>query len=138
MRQKLAQLYAYSRSGQWTAQRMRAAKWSEDARRTVNLGKLAQTRIIKLSAEIGMDILGASGMLWGDNGSAADRIAEWFVFAPAASIYGGTDQIQRNVIAERSLGLPREPQSDRGVPFRDYLANLRHAGVSVAQTRAQK
>jgi alkylation response protein AidB-like acyl-CoA dehydrogenase len=118
---------------------MRAAKSSEDARRTVNLGKLAQTRIIKLSAEIGMDILGASGMLWGDNGSAADRIAEWFVFAPtAASIYGGTDQIQRNVIAERSLGLPREPQSDRGVPFRDYLANLRHAGVSVAQTRAQK
>ena len=41
------------------------------------------------------------------------------MFAPAVSIYGGTDEVQKNIIGERTLGLPPEPRTDKDVPFRD-------------------
>ncbi|MEO5837603.1 MAG: acyl-CoA dehydrogenase family protein [Acidimicrobiales bacterium] len=109
VRQDLARLWSYERIGNWTAQRTR-----EDAARGVvsagvNIGKLAQSRLIQASARFGLDLLGPAGMLWGDQAPSGGVFAEAMVFSPASSIYGGTDQIQRNVAAERSLGLPREP-----------------------------
>ena len=53
-------------------------------------------------------------------------VQEMIVFSPAPSIYGGSDQVQRNIIGERILGLPKEPGPARDTPFRDIPQNPTH------------
>ncbi|WP_045875491.1 acyl-CoA dehydrogenase family protein [Pseudofrankia sp. DC12] len=124
IRQKLARLYSYQQVGQWNAARAKAETAAGDAAAGTSIastGKIAQTRITKLAAEIGLDILDAGGLLAGDDAAEGGRFGKAFLFARASSIYGGTDEIQRNIAAERVLGLPREPSPDRGRPYREVL-----------------
>jgi hypothetical protein len=77
------------------------------------------SRMTKLSRDLGPAILGAYGQLRGDAAPLNGMITELSLFAPAVSIYGGSDEIQKNIIGERVLGLPSEPRFDKDVPFRD-------------------
>jgi acyl-CoA dehydrogenase len=73
--------------------------------------KLALARIVSRAGELGVELLGPD---------ALRRRGVWqnqLLGAPALHIAGGTDEIQKNVAAERVLGLPAEPRSDRDVPF---------------------
>ena len=74
--------------------------------------------------EVGLSVLGADGMLSGeDDRAGGGLLGEIATFSPGPSIYGGTDQIQRNIIGERVLGLPREPGPAKDTPFRDLPKN---------------
>ena len=117
VRQDLAQLATYVRIGGWTAQRARALGPAAAAGGFANLAKITQTRIGKLSARLGVDLAGPAGLAWVPDAAVGGRWSEALVFSTAASIYGGTDEIQRNVIGERALGLPREPDPTKGRPF---------------------
>ncbi len=125
IREKLATLACYTDTGRWTARRAVDAEDPATANRLALLGKVAQTRIVKLAAEIGMDLLGPEAMLWPPDGPDAGRFPEYFAFSSASSIYGGTDQIQRNVISERVLGLPREAGPSKTMPYREVLESQR-------------
>jgi alkylation response protein AidB-like acyl-CoA dehydrogenase len=121
VRQQLARLFTYVKAGEWTAKRAEHELARGRGVGLPNVSKLAQSRIAKLSVEVACEILGPDALLWAPDGPAAGRYAEALVFAAASSIYGGTDQIQRNVIGERALGLPREPDPNKRVPFREVL-----------------
>ncbi len=81
--------------------------------------------MFKASADLALGLLGADAVaaIPGDPGAhAEDEIAEWqtlFLTAPSISIRGGTDEIQRNIVGERVLGLPPEPRVDVDRPFRE-------------------
>jgi alkylation response protein AidB-like acyl-CoA dehydrogenase len=63
-----------------------------------NLGKLA------------MDVLGAESEIIEEGPYQLNRLQSMYLFTRSDTIYGGTNQIQRNIIAERALGMPREPR----------------------------
>ena len=91
-----------------------------------NLGKLAMSEIARMRREVGNNSIGAAGMLWGDDAAAGPGkgdIQRQTVHSPAPAIYGGTDQVQRNIIGERILGLPKEPGPPKDTPFRDLPQN---------------
>ena len=91
-------------------------------RRSCRSGKLAMSGILHTAGHLQALLLGMEATLDGD-GHPRSRDANYSQLnAYFTSIGGGTDQIQRNIIAERILGLPREPDVDRELPFRDVRA----------------
>ena len=87
-----------------------------------NIGKLLVSDLFREFREVGNLILGAEGMV-GEGESTAPWVQEITMFSPGPSIYGGTDQIQRNIIGERVLGLPKEPGPAKETPFKDLPKN---------------
>ena len=124
VRQQLALLHTYTKLGTWNAQRAKAEAATGGGQAIANLGKIAQTRIVKHSAQVAADILGADLMLATPDGADGGRFAGAVVFSPASSIYGGADEIQRNIIGERTLGLPREPLPGHNQPYDEVLRSI--------------
>lgn len=88
-----------------------------------NIGKLMMSELYRRFREVGNMVIGADGMLAGSETGDCGWIHEVTIFSPAPSIYGGTDQVQRNIIGERVLGLPKEPGPGKETPFTDLPKN---------------
>ena len=117
-RQEVVRVWSLLEIARYTDLRVRAAV--ERGGRPgpeVSVGKLAASQLLQTLRETMFRVCGPYATLWGDDAPLAGRMHEVGFSSYLISIGGGTDQIQRNIIGERVLGLPAEPRADKGLPF---------------------
>jgi alkylation response protein AidB-like acyl-CoA dehydrogenase len=119
---------ARSRDGDALVRQRLARQWTDEAistagrRRTggvASVAKLAWSESLKRARDLGPELLGPAGTLVFDDAPDGGRTIAMTLSVPSASIAGGSDEIQRNVIAERSLGLPKDVAVDRDRPWNE-------------------
>jgi alkylation response protein AidB-like acyl-CoA dehydrogenase len=136
IRQDLMRLHTLQQLGTYNNRRAKGLRaQGKEVPGLGNISKLSMSEMVRLQRDLGLRILGATGMLHAY--SSEDRraleqatgnplstmVTELALFAQGPPIYGGTDQVQRNIIGERVLGLPKEPGHDKNTPFRDLPKN---------------
>jgi alkylation response protein AidB-like acyl-CoA dehydrogenase len=133
VRQRLAALYAEERLRSWTNQRVRATvRAGGTPGPAASIGKVHQAALNQRLQLAASDLLGANAMAWpaGDaavTGMAGDAPEAWAASLPAAvrgmlrsranTIEGGTSEVNKNILAEKVLGLPREPDPYLDAPW---------------------
>ena len=118
LRQELARYVSQIRINGWTMRRIGAAGGKLTGA-DGSIAKITTARICQDSRDLSYRIVGARGMLMGTASPLEGDLQTVNLASPGTRIGGGTDEIQLNVLGERALGLPREPSSDRDVPYKD-------------------
>jgi alkylation response protein AidB-like acyl-CoA dehydrogenase len=119
LRQRLMKLYSEETTKSLVSMRTRAEmKAGRAPGPGGSLGKLHGAKIARMLRSLTSDVHGASIMAF-EKGDKAELLARGIPGSFAANIAGGTDEIQKNIIGDRVLGLPREPGVDKDVPFKD-------------------
>jgi alkylation response protein AidB-like acyl-CoA dehydrogenase len=119
VRQKIADVWIHSKIGAFLASRtLTAASQDRLPGPEGSVGKLLMAALTTEIAETAMRILGPHGIAGGNRNRAWQR---QFLGAPGTHLGGGSDNINKNLIAERVLGLPAEPRTDDVLPWRELL-----------------
>ena len=114
VRQQLADLYTKSRIQKFLSMRtLTAATKGKVPGPEGSIGKLLGGRIMTQIGELTMSLAGPDAV------AGNTRLAQTLLAAPAGHIAGGSDEVMKNIIGERVLGLPGEPRPDKGVAWRD-------------------
>ncbi len=108
IRQRIAKAYAGLKIMRFTALRTLEAAESGDLTKEGYMSKIYWASWHRDLGELAMDVMGASAEILEDG--EYNKMQKLFLFSRSDTIYGGTNQIQRNIIAERALGMPKEPR----------------------------
>ena len=119
IRQEIAVVEGYAAVNRWNTRRAKNTADKVESATLLSLGKIAMSRILHETARVQTEIAGGETMLAGPDHPVGDAITFRALNAYFTSIGGGTDQIQRNIVGERILGLPKEPEPYRDTAFRD-------------------
>ena len=123
VRQEVAKLLIMAQCADWTSKRARAAQEQGQPQGPEgSIGKLASSNVARQAAVVHTLTSGLDAMLAGSDSPQQGLIAEILLSVPAISIAGGTDEIQRNIISERVLGMDKDLRADTG-PFKDVRKN---------------
>jgi alkylation response protein AidB-like acyl-CoA dehydrogenase len=110
IRQRLAQAWAGLRVLRYNSLRMLSGPQDGSLRREATIYKLAWSTWHAELGKLAMDVLGPQAEILEGAPYELSRLQSLFLFTRADTIYGGSNEIQRNIIAERALGMPREPR----------------------------
>jgi alkylation response protein AidB-like acyl-CoA dehydrogenase len=120
VRQTIA-AFAVRKSGlEYTGQRgLSALSQGQAPGPEASIGKLVTAIMGIEMGSFGMELQGSAGILCGDDSPVDPGWLNLYLSMPGLRLAGGTDEILRNIIAERVLGMPGEPRVDKGKPFKD-------------------
>jgi len=124
IRDEIAKLFVLQKSSEWTAKRARAAaEQGYTPGPEGSIRKLTNSMVARAANHVHTLVADGDAMLSGEESVGDGLIAEILISTPAQSIAGGTDEIQKNIISERVLKLPKEPRVDTDRPFREVPKN---------------
>jgi alkylation response protein AidB-like acyl-CoA dehydrogenase len=116
--------YAQYHLGHRIADRLRASATPDPA--VAAYGKLAAGMLAPIRARLALEVGGPAALAWTAGDEDQGRPALNYLNGRTVSIAAGTNEMQRNGIGERVLGLPREPSFDTNKPFNEVLASARN------------
>ncbi|MNJ22357.1 Acyl-CoA dehydrogenase fadE12 [compost metagenome] len=111
MRQRIAQAWAGLKVLRYNSLRMLSGAQDGSLRREAMIYKLAWSTWHAALGKLAMDVLGDEAEVLEGKPYQLSRLQALFLFSRADTVYGGSNEIQRNIIAERALGMPREARA---------------------------
>ncbi len=128
VRQRIAAIHASSEALRWTALRASAASAAgRQPGAESSVGYLGAVRVLRRVRDLAAEIAGPAATLVGPDAPDGGDVAMTVMTVPCHGIQGGSEQIQMNILGERVLGLPKDPQVDRDVPFRQLAVGTQRA-----------